>query len=103
MILLDKCCFCVSLRSGGVTLGALSLLGNIIAIIVVGVALANPNGPGPQPHPNPNEEIPHWALILNLVLYIVSSICSGFLIYGSLKVSLLIGETPEVSAGFTRC
>lgn len=84
MPILKNCCFCVSLKNGGVILGGLSLIGSFIGTVAIGLLLSAVL----RLHKEGNDEgYELWPLLVVLLgSFIILIITSGMLIFGTVKV-----------------
>lgn len=116
MVYLQKCCCCVSLKTGGIVLGILSIIGALITISLSGISIigldlmgdiiqnttTSTNSSTPQNSSSSTEISDEDRVLAQFVLKlvqiymglaaifaIITLVCSILLIYGALKVRML--------------
>lgn len=109
MAILKNCCFCISLRNGGIILGVLSLafaflLFTTSCIAMYGVVNAKASSSSHQtiqyddkPMKENNVAAGAWIFMaIYLGMCAITMICSAMLIYGAIKVSYFITKKEEI-------
>lgn len=85
MPILDKCCFCIALPTGGIILGALSLVGCILMGVVSLMGLI-----GSFAHSGEGTEglaLLRVMLVITIIFCVLLGFVSGLMILGSKRVS----------------